>query len=163
VPSNDPARPHVCLALTNGWIDLVQLEKDGKLTPVRRWNLNGQVNRIFLRSLADGSQRIGCVVDQSRLVWIDPEEGEPLWEYRRPDAVLVGQPQLIDGVLLVADQAGRFVTLDPQTGKVGERAVHLQGSMAAVASPVAFGPGLAFAPLSDGTVLLLPLKPSPKP
>ena len=69
----------------------------------------------------DQGQRIGCVVDHTRLVWLDPDQDAPLWE-RQCDkgAAVVGQPQLVGQVLLVADQSGRFVGLDPKTGKAAE-------------------------------------------
>jgi hypothetical protein len=60
-------------------------------------------------------------------------------------------------MLLVADQSGRFVGLDPATGRRLGPGYTLRASAAPAASPVAFGPHRAFAPLSDGTVLLLSL------
>lgn len=100
-------------------------------------------------------------MDRSRLVWLDPDKPDPqpekaeppLWEYREAEAI-VGQPHLMKGILLVADQAGRFVALDPATGKMRKHYT-LHGNMSATVSPVPFGPAKAFAPMTDGTVLLL--------
>jgi outer membrane protein assembly factor BamB len=165
IPSGKPEAPFVCLAETSGWLKMFQLEKDGQLKFIRKWPIQGRLTGDpFLRILADGSRRIGCVVSGSKLVWLDPDKNEPLWEYKQGGAVSVGQPQLVGDVLVIADQAGRFVGLDPNTGQpAGKFQCTLRGSMAAAASPVPFGPGLAFAPLSDGTVLLLPMDQAPKP
>ena len=78
---------------------------------------------------------------------------------------IVGQPQLVEGLLIVADLSGRFLALDPVTGRPCGPGRVLQGSVAPAASPVAFGPGQVFAPLTDGTVLLLSLdelRPRPR-
>ena len=58
---------------------------------------------------------------------------------------------------MVADESGGFAGLDPRTGKV-QGQYTLKASVAPAAPPVAFGPGRAFAPLTDGTVLLLSLR-----
>ena len=63
---------------------------------------------------------------------------------------------MVDGVLVVADLSGRFVALDPGTGKeLG--GYQFPAEAAPAAAVTAFGPGRLFAPLTDGTVLLLPL------
>jgi hypothetical protein len=71
---------------------------------------------------------------------------------------IVGQPQLVGDRVLVADESGRFVGLDPATGKPQGRSYTLRASVAPAVAPVAFGPDRAFAPLTDGTVLLLSLR-----
>ena len=49
--------------------------------------------------------------------------------------------------------------IDPKTGKpFREDGYKLRANVGPAASPVPFGPGHAFAPLTDGTVLLLDLK-----
>ncbi len=198
VPPGDPqGKPRVSLAEANGTVRLVKVQDEGRLTTERRWDVKGRVTAgPFLRLLPSGEKRIGCVVDRTRLVWLDPDRPDPdaelsappLWEYAEAEAI-VGQPQLIKGMLVVADQAGRFVGLDPATGKVRkpdpaalaasavgqagglpslwqtgltiaarmEARYTLQGNMSATVSPVPFGPRKAFAPLTDGTVLLLPV------
>src|SRR5262249_37428232 len=81
----------------------------------------------------------------------------PLWTYTSPGEGIVGQPQLADGMVLVADLSGRFVGLDPATGRARGPGYQLRASVGPAASPAGFGPGRAFAPLAAGTVLLLPL------
>jgi outer membrane protein assembly factor BamB len=149
----------VLVADTTGTLTL--LEKDA-LEVVCRWSLGGRVTAgPFLRSLDDKEMWIGCVVEGRRLVWLDPNKTEKLWEFPDPAAVkdkpslLVGQPTLVDGLLVVADQSGRFVGLDPATGKPVGPGLSFGASVAPTASPVPFGPGRAFASLSDGTALLL--------
>jgi hypothetical protein len=102
---------------------------------------------------------VGCVVDRRRLVWFDPGKDQPLWGYGTPrNDELVGQPHLVGDVLLVADATGRFVGLDPETGKERGPGYELQAAVAPATAPVAFGKDRAFVPLTDGTVLLLPMR-----
>jgi hypothetical protein len=55
----------------------------------------------------------------------------------------------------VADADGRFVALDAATGKPVGKGYTLKGTVAPAATPAAFGKEKLFAPLTDGTVLLL--------
>ena len=95
-------------------------------------------------------------LDHKRLAWIDPAE-EQFWEYKTSGGAIVGQPAEAGGVLVVSDDGGRFVGLDPATGRRLGAGYTLRAAVAPAGTPVAFGPGRAFAPLTDGTVLLLPL------
>jgi hypothetical protein len=107
--------------------------------------------------LPDGAMRIGCILDGTRLVWLDPNQEQPAQEYRAKGGSIVGQPQLFEGVLVVADQSGTIVALDPVDLKAKDATYQLKGSVVPSASPVSFGPGRLFAPLSDGTALMLDL------
>ena len=71
---------------------------------------------------------------------------------------VVGEPQLVGGLLVVADSSGRFIGLDPATGKPQGAAYLLKANAAPVAAPVAYGADVAFVPLTDGTVFLLGLR-----
>ena len=124
-----------------------------KLKELRNWHLEGTITAgPFLRG-----DRIGCVVDRRRLVWIDPAEKTPLWDYQAAEP-LVGEPQLVGEHLLVADQSGRFVALDPKTGRPAGPGYILKANVAPAVSPVHFGAHHALAPLTDGTLFLLPLE-----
>lgn len=124
----------------------------------RRWDVGGRITAApFLIG-----RHVLCVIDRRHLVCLDPQQPERVWRFTAADAI-VGQPQLIEGLLIVADQAGRFVGVDPATGKAVGRPYKLTAQVAPAASPAAFGPGQAFAPLTDGTVLLLPLQELRKP
>ena len=116
----------------------------------------GALGSVLLDAGA-GAPCVGCVVDRTWLVWIDPSARKPLWRYE-PDSEIVGQPNLVDGRVVVADQAGRYTALDRGTGEKAGKGHQLRGSVAAVASPVELLEGRALAPLSDGTMLLLDLR-----
>jgi hypothetical protein len=94
------------------------------------------------------------VLDKHRLVWIDPDKDQlPGLAFNFP-ADIVGQPELVDGVLVVADETGHIQGFDPKTArKVGE-GYTLRADIAAAAAPMAFGPDRLFVPLTDGTVLV---------
>jgi hypothetical protein len=59
-------------------------------------------------------------------------------------------------LLVVASLDGHFVALDPATGKRRGPGYTLRANVAPAVAPVLWQPGLLFAPLTDGTVLLLP-------
>jgi outer membrane protein assembly factor BamB len=140
----------VCIADERGTVHLLE---GATLKPVRQWALPEPVTAgPFVRG-----DRLGCVVGRRRLVWLDPRLDRPLWTYVSPGEGIVGWPQLADGMLLVADVSGRFVGLDPATGEARGPGYRLRASVGPAAAPVGFGSGRAFAPLTDGTVLLLPL------
>ncbi len=103
----------------------------------------------------DGATRLGCVVDGTRLAWIDPEKDTVLWTYpAKAGAALVGRPRLVGGMVLVADESGLIVGLKPETGEPAGFEMQLQGSAAPTGAPAGFGAERLFVPLTDGTVLL---------
>ena len=57
----------------------------------------------------------------------------------------------------LAEQSGRYLALNPATGQPLGPGYGLRGSLAPAANPVAFGTDRLFTPLSDGTVMLLPI------
>jgi hypothetical protein len=100
---------------------------------------------------------IGCVVDGDRLVVMDPKKLQQLWTYP-PAAEIVGKPIAFGGVIIVADAQGRFIGLDPGTGKRRGPGYRLRANVAPATGPVALGADRLFVPLMDGTVLLLSLQ-----
>lgn len=123
-----------------------------RLTVLKRWAMPGKITAgPFIRA-----GKIGCIAGKSRLVWLDPNQDAPLWEYSVPD--IVGEPALIDGVLVIADAGGQFRALDPSSGRPAGTVLTLKASVAASASPLPFGNGQAFVPLTDGTAIILPLQ-----
>jgi outer membrane protein assembly factor BamB len=149
-PGRTSSKLRVCVADDKG---TVYLFEDDALKQVRRWELKEALTAgPFVR----GGQ-IGCVVGRRRLVWLDPAKDDPLWTYESPGEGIVGRPQLADGLVLVADVSGRFVALDPLTGRARGPGYQLRGSVGPAAAPVGFGSGRAFAPMTDGTVLFVPL------
>jgi outer membrane protein assembly factor BamB len=147
VPGKEKTR--VCVADAADTVTLLDAET---LAPVRSWAMPGPISA---GPFVQGSG-IGCVIGKNRLVWIDPGEVTPLWEYALGE--IVGVPQLVDGVLVVANLAGQFMGLDPATGRRRGPGYTLKANVAPTASPVPFGPERLFAPLSDGTIMLLARK-----
>jgi hypothetical protein len=124
-----------------------------------QWNLGGRLTAgPFLRTSPDGLSRVGCVVEGTRLVWIDPGKGGEVLQYPTSGAAIVGEPLLVGGKLIVADQEGHIVALDPGTLKRVGKGFSLPGSVAPAATPVLFDQQTLFTPLTDGTVLLLPMQ-----
>jgi outer membrane protein assembly factor BamB len=100
---------------------------------------------------------VGCVVDYRRLILVDARKNKELWRHERK-ADIVGRPILLKDLLIVADQGGHFVGLNPATGKERGKGYKLRANTAPAAGPVPFGPDRIFTPLADGTVLLLSSK-----
>lgn len=117
-----------------------------------RWSLGGKMTTApFARG-----KYAGVIVDRNRLVWLDPDRDQPLWEYAFV-APIVGQPELIDGLLVVADLQGGIVALDPATGSPTAPGYHLKANEAPTATPLGFAPSQLFVPLMDGTGMVVPL------
>ncbi len=136
----------VCVADSANVVTL--LEGDG-LEALRTWRLSGAITAgPFVRGGG-----IVCVVERRKVVWLDPAKSETRWtaDFR---ADVVGRPQWIDGLLVVADQRGQIQGLDPASGRPAGPGYAVQASAAPTASPLAFGPDRLFVPLTDGTVLL---------
>jgi outer membrane protein assembly factor BamB len=134
--------------------DAVKVGDDG-LKVAKKANMSGKLTGgPFV--LEDG--RILVIADRNRLLCLNPVESNPLWEYKSEGEAIVGQPRMVEDVLLIADQAGRFVGLDPKTGKPRGKGYTLKANIGPACSPVAFGKNQAFAPLTDGTILLLDLE-----
>jgi hypothetical protein len=144
----------LCVVDETGKISLYQITPD-KLELIRSWPLGARTTAgPFVR----GSS-IGCVVDQNILIWIDPSKGKPEWTNatKALNASLVGEPQVVDNSILVADQSGLIQALDPKSGKPRNAGYRLRTISGPATSPVSFGPGRALAPLTDGTLILLSL------
>ncbi len=150
-----PAR--VCVADSGGVVTLLEVRGGGGLVRKQAWDVHGQVTAgPFVRSGEDGEPRIGCVVDGRRFVWLDPRQPDPMpaWEYQAKNTI-IGRPQVVEGLLVVADQSGQVVGLNLATGRPVGPGHALRGSVVPASSPVSFGPRRLFVPLSDGTAVLL--------
>ncbi len=150
LPAGEGGELRVCVADTANTVTLL---RGDELRAARRWTMSG---RITAGPFARGAG-VGCVLEHRRLVWLDPEQIKPLWgvDFRGD---VVGQPELVGGVLVVADQRGQIQGLDPATGQPRGTGYTLKANVAPTAAPVAFGADRLFAPLTDGTVLLLSRK-----
>jgi len=167
--ANAGAVLQVCVADSEGTISLLQ---GPGLKRVRFWQVNGKISDgLFSRG-----PYLGCVVstpksdveDRKHLVWLDPTKEtepqpdqnpqKPLWpEFATPGDGIVGEPQIVHGMIVVVDLSGRFVGLDPATGRPLGKGYFLDAKAAPAATAVAYGADEAFVPLSDGTVFILPL------
>jgi hypothetical protein len=79
-----------------------------------------------------------------------------MWEYAFL-ADIVGEPDRMDGALIVADVAGQFTALDPANGRPIGTPVTLKANVAPAAAPVRFGAEQAFVILTDGSMVVLPV------
>jgi outer membrane protein assembly factor BamB len=136
----------LCVADAGRTVTLLQGDA---LQRTRSWTLSGNIT-------AGPVVRAGMilvVVDNRRLVWIDPERDQlPGLAFSFP-ADIVGLPELIDGVLVVADETGHIQGFDPRTArKVGDGYL-LRADVAPAGAPLPFGDRV-FVPLTDGTALL---------
>jgi outer membrane protein assembly factor BamB len=148
VPVGKDGDLRIVIADAGGTISLVEGED---LKVARQWTLPGT---ITAGPFARGG-KVGCILDRRRLVWLEPVSKEPAWEYIA-SADIVGEPQLVGDLLVVASLDGHFVGVDPETGDAQGPGYTLRANVAPSAAPVSWEEGLLFAPLTDGTVLLLP-------
>ena len=86
------------------------------------------------------------------LIWIDPEHAEVQGFSFNAD--IVGEPRLIDGKLIVADESGSIQALDLAKRQLVGVGYRLQANVAAAAAPVPYGTDRLFVPLTDGTIIL---------
>jgi hypothetical protein len=200
LPAVEGRSARVCLSDPNGVLLLYNVLADGRLEEHESFDLKGRITAgPFLRSAQQaaatdsGAHWLACVVDSDRLVWLDPARPDKIHSAGQRGDHIVGRPELVEGLLIVATESGRFVALDPATGEPAGQAFTLQGSIAPAAAPVRFthaqmlpssaasalgqsagggfgglfgsvaaltaggNPSLLFVPMTDGTVLLLPL------
>jgi outer membrane protein assembly factor BamB len=141
--------PRICVADAADTLTLLDGER---LVKLRSWPLDG---KITAGPYVRGSV-IVCVLDNRRLVALDPDRGER-WKYTMV-ADIVGEPVLVEGMLVAADVSGRFLALNPETGESLGAGYTLRANTAPETAPVPFGPGRLLVPLNDGTLLLLPLE-----
>jgi outer membrane protein assembly factor BamB len=147
-PGKNGSQARLVVADASGTLSLLDA---GNLTLIRRWKLPGQLSSgPFVRPAG-----IGCIVDRKRLVWFTPDKDEYLWEYQSIEAEIVGQPVEANGRLILATMAGSFLALDPATGRTLGAGYTVMANAAPAAAPVPFGSDRLFAPLTDGTILLL--------
>jgi hypothetical protein len=149
--------PQVVVADATGQISLLDGES---LQTVLSWKRLG--NEItggpFLIGGKGQPTRIFAIVDRATLVCLAPDLPQPAWKYRAKGDAIASRPYLSGNTLIVADLAGRYDTLDLQTGTATGQTFPMTGVLPAApaCAPVDFGDGRLFAPLSDGTVLLIP-------
>lgn len=150
-PGKDRKAPSVAVACADNSVSLLDA---ASLTTLRTWTLPGSITAgPFVHG-----RGIGCVVGRNRLIWLDPDRPgkDAAWDYFVAD--IVGGPVWIDDMLVVANQAGQFLAFDPKTGERLGNGYSLRANVGPAAAPVPYDSETLFAPLTDGTVLLLPAK-----
>ncbi|MCI0378977.1 MAG: PQQ-binding-like beta-propeller repeat protein [Gemmataceae bacterium] len=126
--------------------DTVTLLDAERLQVVRRWSPGGKITAgPFVRGA-----HVGVIVGDKRLVWLDPAQDQPLWEYDFVAAV-VGEPNLLGEKLVVADLAGNITTLDAGTGRLIGSVYTFRANVVAAAAPVPWDEATVLIPLTDGT------------
>jgi hypothetical protein len=166
LPARNGQTPRVVVADSAGVLHLLTVSADGSLQKTQTWDLEGRITAApFVYELPDGDLRVGCLLDQRRLVWLDPARPDPPRPCRTGGETIVGRPQMVEDMLVVALQSGHYVGFDPATGEAKGPGYTLRASTAPAAAPVPFGRGHMLAPLSDGTALRLSvdLLRQPKP
>lgn len=148
-PRDSRGAKWVAVADVGGTVTLLRGDRP---TVARTW----RVGPVTAGPWAVGD-RLAVVVDRRRLVWLNPDADSPVWTYTTDGDGIESPPRLVDGKLVVADLAGRFAALDPGTGKAVGGGYQVPAEAAPAAAVAGFGPGRLFAPLTDGTALLLPL------
>jgi hypothetical protein len=133
--------------------DQVTLLKTEGLEFVRSWRMAGKITAgpFFL------GPGLAVVVEGKRLIWLDQNLDRPVWEYGFV-APVVGAPVWGDKVVIVGDQAGTFVALDPASGRPAGKGYTLRANVAPATTPIALDDGRLLVPLCDGTAILLPLE-----
>lgn len=142
---DQPAR--VVVTTADGTVTLLRVDT---LELLRRWHLKGNLTA----GPAVRGQGVVCVIDQRRLIWLNPDRTEPLWEYASPSRI-VGVPEEFAGELLVADLAGWFVPLSTRTGPFRREPFQLRANVVAATTPVPWRPGQWLVPLTDGTMMVV--------
>jgi outer membrane protein assembly factor BamB len=120
----------------------------------RQFNMDGPITKgPFLL----GTSRIGCVVAGTHFAWLSLTEDGPKRIFTPSEPGIVGQPQAFGNLAIVAEQAGGYSWIDlTQDAKVVNR-VAFKGHLTPASGATGLGATWAFAPLSDGTIMLIPV------
>ncbi len=154
--------PRIAVADAGGRLNL--LEGD-PLSQTMKWEMRPMKHGNEITAgpfLIDdkGQPRILVVVDRNRLVCLSPDEPRELWFYRCKGDGIEARPRPMGDMLILADLSGRFEAIESATGKSDGAVYPAQGALPAApaAAPIEFGPSHLFAPMTDGTVLLIPIE-----
>jgi predicted Zn finger-like uncharacterized protein len=161
------ATTRACVADAKGTVTL--WDAADLTEPLRAWRRGGPNSVIpegpitagpFLMHDARGKARIGYVAAGAHLVWLAPSEDKPLWvalgAARAPGKGIVGLPQLQGNRLLLTDRSGQFQQLDLDTGERVGQAFKLAPGSSPAAAALAFDERRLLAPLTDGTIAVIP-------
>jgi hypothetical protein len=141
-----------------GTLLALTIKPDGKLERRHVWELGGTPRTGSYLATSPGTPtRLGVVVDENRLAWIDPVSDQlTLWKPAGPGETLVGRPRQQGDMVWITTETGRVLAIDPSTGMVSEKLL-LSGSIAPATTPIntTEKAGQLLLPLSDGTLMLM--------
>ena len=185
-PTQADGQLRMLIADASGSIWLFAVDHGGK--PLKRWApgnglpVGEPTSPLAVQS--DAAGRLFCVytVEKKYLVCLDPDRDLPLWALRvgeESDATLVGSPQPADlrswMVTEIRNEStrpaggtktnipGALTLFDVESGKpVATLLIEIPGSVPAAAGRL-LGTSFVLTPLSDGSVVVLPLPTSPEP
>ncbi len=148
-----------------GGVTLLTLKPDAQRKLPAKWiDLDGPITSgPFLCSAPGAPLRVGCLLDGHTLVQFDPQHPnaprptDTARDETSHETHFVAPPQMVRSWLIAADLGGRIFALDAHNLEP-RGSYQLRATVVPTATPVPFGPDRLFVPLSDGTVLLLPLE-----
>ncbi len=137
---------------------------DTQLAPVQTWAIKALQlgNEItagpFILELPGKPAQIAVIMDRVKLALFRPGERQAAMVYQSAGEGFSGRPIPVGDRLILADISGRFESVGVVNGKATGVRFPAEGGLPAApaAAPVPFGPNRLYAPLSDGTILLLP-------
>ena len=122
----------------------------------REWQTGGRITKGPFRL---GDLYLGCVVEQRRLVWFDPTKElnqSPPREHEVAQGI-VGEPAVVGSLLLIPTLGSGYIWMNLEQRGPGAPPVPLAAALVPAFGVAALGAERLFAPLSDGTALLLPV------
>lgn len=136
---------------------------DGQtLAANQRWDMRGlrKGNEITAGPFVvidQGQPRIIVIVDRVNVVCLTSNDRRELWSYRGKGEGLEVPPRAVGSALILSDVSGRFEAISLSDGRPLAKPFPPQFPLPAApaAAPLDLGQQL-FAPLADGTVLLIP-------
>lgn len=154
--------PRIVIADANGQVQLL----DGdSLSPILTWNVRQMQLGTEVTSgpfLLDSGAvaKILIIVDRTHLICLASDARLPAWKYRVKGDGLAGAPRRVGNALILSDVSGRYEAIDAISGAALGSSFPALGALPAApaASPIDGGDGRLFAPLSDGTMLLVPVE-----
>jgi hypothetical protein len=167
-PATPGDSPRLLVADVTGSVWLFAADRPGQ--HVRRWRPGGGLpggaptSPFVVQPDAANRLVVTYTVENKFLVCLDPERDLPRWAKAvsgETDSTLVGSPQAAGaGRWLVSDLGGHVILFDAEGEKQATLQIGLQGVVPVVAASIIGGAGV-FAPLSDGSAVMLPLPAAP--
>jgi len=163
VPGKD-GQARVAVADSNGKVYLFEGDPLAESSSIlQRVRIGNEITAGPYLVQSKGEPRLIVVADHTNVVCLNPNDQSKAWSYSMKEKGVNGdgvatRPLQIGEALVLADVSGRYLALDAETGnRPAEPFPGLTPLPAAPAAmPIEFGSDRLFAPLTDGTVLLIP-------